>query len=128
MSFTYDPATEIGKVRMLIPDRDSQHYVFQDEEIQVFLELNASSLRCAAAEALETIASDTAMVLKVISILDLTTNGAATANALMARAATLRASADQSEEEEEALFDWAETTETVFQQRERLWKQGLRSR
>ena len=34
MAFTYDPTTDIGKIRMLVPDRDSQNYVFQDEEIQ----------------------------------------------------------------------------------------------
>ena len=127
MTFTYDPTTDIGKIRMLIPDRDSQTFVFQDEEIQAFLELNGSSVKRAVAEALEVIASDTAMVLKVISILDLTTNGAATASALMARAEKLRESADQAEAGEDALFDWAETAETVFQQRERIWKQGLRS-
>lgn len=127
MTFTYDLTTNIGMVRMLIPDRDEQSALFQDEEIQAFLELNGSSVKRAAAEALEVIASDTAMVLKVISILDLTTNGAQTSAELRARAATLRESADQAEAGEEALFDWAETAETAFQQRERIWKQGLRS-
>lgn len=127
MSFTYDASTSIGKVRMLIPDRDEQHAVFTDEEIQAYLEMNDSSVKRAAAEALETIASDNAMTLKVISLLDLSTNGAATSSALMARAAKLRESADQAEAGAEALFDWAEPAETVFQQRERIYKQALRS-
>lgn len=127
MTFSYDVTTSIGKVRMLIPDRVEEHALFTDAEIQAYLEMNDSSVKRAAAEALETIASDNAMVLKVITIMDLSTNGAATASALMARAARLRQSADDAEAGEEALFDWAEPAETVFQQRERIYKQALRS-
>lgn len=127
MTFTYDVSTSTGKVRMLIPDRDEQNVIFQDDEIQAFLSLNDSSVKRAAAEALETIASDQALTLKVISLMDLSTNGASLATALMARAKQLRESADQTDAEDGELFDWAETAETTFQKRERIYKQAQRN-
>lgn len=126
MAFTYDLNTAVGKVRKLIPDRDPQNAVFQDEEIQDFLTENSDSVRRAAAEALETIATDQALTLKVIQTLDLSTNGAALMNSLMTRATRLRETADQTEAEEEALFDFAEMTNTEFQKRERVYKQTQR--
>ena len=33
MAFTYDVSTNIGKVRMLIGDKDDSHPIFQDEEV-----------------------------------------------------------------------------------------------
>ena len=100
MTITYDTATNIGKTRMLIPDRDLTDAVFQDVEIQAFLDLNDASVRRAAAEALETIASDQAMTLKVIRLLDLSTDGRAVSQALLERAARLREAAGQAEEGE----------------------------
>ena len=81
MAFTYDVTTNIGKVRMMIPDRVEDSAIFEDGEIQAYLDMNDSNVRRAAAEALETIASDEAMTLKVISTLDITTNGASTSSA-----------------------------------------------
>lgn len=127
MAFTYDVSTDVGKVRMLIPDRDEQSVIFQDDEIDAYLALNDLSHRRAAAEALETIASDQALTLKVIRTLDLETNGASLMNSLMARAKQLRETADVAEAGDEALFDWAEMSETEFQKRERVYKQAQRS-
>ena len=53
MAFTYDLATEIGKVRLLISDSDVTSFHFTDEEIQVFLTMASSSLLIAAGYALE---------------------------------------------------------------------------
>jgi hypothetical protein len=128
LSFTYVVSTDIGKVRMLIPDRDEPNAIFQDDEIQAFLDLNDASVKRAAAEALETIASDQALTLKVISTLDLTTNGASLSSALLERAKVLRTAADLAEEgEDDVLFDYAEIPETIFQKRERVTKQGQRT-
>jgi len=127
MTITYDTATNIGKTRMLIPDRDLSSAVFQDVEIQAFLDLNDQTVRRAAAEALETIASDQAMTLKVIRLLDLSTDGRAVSQALLERAARLREAADQAEEGEEGgLFDYAEMVTGAFTERERILKQALR--
>ncbi len=55
MAHTYDLTTEIGKVRLLIDDRDIDPITdaqFSDEEIQVFLDIGGSILM-AAAKALE---------------------------------------------------------------------------
>lgn len=39
MSFTYDPTTPLGKVRLLIPDTDSANVIFSDQEITAFFEI-----------------------------------------------------------------------------------------
>lgn len=57
MTFTYNLADSIGKVRLLISDTDVADAQFSDEEIQVFLTLASSSLLLAASYALESWAS-----------------------------------------------------------------------
>ena len=94
MTFTYDLTTDRGKVRLLVPDRVSTDYLFQDDEIDAFLSVEVASVKRAAALCLETIASDIAMIDKVIKLLDLQTDGAKTSDALLKRAATLREQAD----------------------------------
>ena len=94
MTFTYDLSTARGKVRLLVPDRVSDNYLFSDDEIDAFLSVESSSVKNAAALCLETIASDIAMIDKVIKLLDLQTDGAKTSDALLARAKTLRDQAD----------------------------------
>ena len=126
MTFTYDTTTDIGKVRMLIPDRDEGNAIFQDSEIQAYLDLNDSSVKRATAEALETIASDQALTLKVISTLDLSTNGASVSDALMRRAEKLRAVAEDEDAGNGALFDYGEMVVNEFTKRERVQKQYKR--
>ena len=127
MTFSYDPTTEVGKVRMLIPDRVEENAVFSDEEIAAYLEMNEANVRRAAAEALETIASDEAMTLKVISTLDLTTNGASTSAAILERAKILRQQAAEADAGEEGgMFDYAEMIPNAFTRRERVLNQALR--
>lgn len=127
MTFTYDPANSIGKVRMLIPDRVEDDAVFSDEEIEAYLSMNDSNVRRAAAEALETIASDEAMTLKVMSTLDLTTNGASTSASILERAKILRDKADEADlAEDGGGFDYAEMDVNTFTRRERIMKQALR--
>lgn len=53
MTVTYDLVTSIGKVRLLINDKDVLNPVFQDEEITYFLTENGNSVNMAAAVALE---------------------------------------------------------------------------
>ena len=126
MAFTYDTSTDNGKVRLLIFDTAASSYVFEDEELAVFLSIEGSSLKRAAALALETMASNEAFVLKVITLMDLRTDGAATANALLKRAALLRSQADDEEFADDASFDWAEWVVDDFSRRERMAKQVLR--
>lgn len=90
MAYTYDLSNSIGKVRLLIPDSQQTTAVFSDEEITAFLALESSSVRRATALALETIASNEALTLKVVRLLDVQTDGAKLADSLLKRAATLR--------------------------------------
>lgn len=128
MAFTYDTGTAAGQVRLLIFDTNAASYVFEDAEIAVFLALESSSVKRAAALALETMASNEAFVLKVIRLLDLQTDGARTADALMKRAAALRSqAADDDTAEDGGAFDIAEWVVDDFSGRERLMKQWLRT-
>lgn len=99
MAFTYDPNTDRGKVRLLITDNNSESPIFNDTEIDTFLELSAydgeNDILIAAAYALETIATNEALVQKVIKTLDLSTDGTRVADAIMKRARELRNQADQ---------------------------------
>lgn len=126
MTFTYSAATDAGKVRLLITDVDDQHPIFQDDEIEAFLELNDSNIKRAAASALDTIASKQALVLKVIRLLDLSTDGASTARALREHADRLRIEAENDDAGDGGLFDYAEMNLNAFTARERVIKQAQR--
>ena len=128
MAFTYDPATSAGKVRLLIPDRVDSGHLFEDDEIDTFLALESSSIKRAAALALETAASDNALVLKVIKLLDLSTDGARTSAALLERAGKLRSQADAEDSADEGgSFDVVEWTVNDFAYRERMRNEALRN-
>lgn len=126
MAFTYDLTTDRGKVRLLIPDRSEATMFFSDAEIDAFLVLETGVQR-ATALALETMASDQAMVLKVIRVLDLTTDGRAVSQALLERAAKLRTQAAEAEAAEDGgAFDIAEWSVSPFAEREIVWNDALR--
>lgn len=125
MAFTYDVSTDRGKVRMLVPDSSATNYVFEDAEVDAFLSLEGA-VRRAAALALETIASNEALTLKVIRVLDLQTDGAKTSDALLKRAGLLRGQADAADAASGDLFDWGEMVLDDFSARERLGAQWLR--
>lgn len=87
-------AESVRLVRLLTGDKAAREYIFTDDEMESFLELSNGNVYYAAADALDAIASNTAYTLKVLTILDVTTNGQATAEAIRASAAALRAKAD----------------------------------
>ncbi len=127
MAFTYDLTSDAGKVRLLIPDTSETGYVFEDAEIAAFLALE-TDVRRSAALALETIASSQALTLKVIKVLDLQTDGAKVSDALLKRAAKLRAQAEEAEATEDGGgFDVIEMVPNAFAYRERVWNEMLRS-
>ena len=127
MAYTYDVSTGIGQVRLLITDTDEDNPIFQDAEIQAFLDLNNSSVKRAAAQALDTIASNETLVQKRIRLLDLSTDGPAVAAELRKHAAQLREEAEDADAETaEGLFDWAEMAVDEFTARERVIKEELR--
>src|SRR5450759_3180526 len=89
---TYDPTTDAGKVRLLITDTDTTDEIFTDAEITTFLSaaISGGDIFLAAANALETIARSEVLVQKVISLLDLTTDGSSVAAELRLSAQVLR--------------------------------------
>jgi len=78
------------QVRLLITDSDPEHYIFTNVEIDNFLIMEDNNIKLASATALDTIATNEALVLKVIKLLDLQTDGAKLAETLMKRAEKLR--------------------------------------
>jgi len=120
MAFTYDVSTDRGKVRLLITDVQEANPLFQDAEIDAFLTLN-TSVRMAAAAALEVIAASEVLVLKKIVNLDLETDGPAVARELRELAKQLRA-----QETAVGAFDIAEQIVDPFTEREYWLKQAQR--
>lgn len=91
--------TATQMVRTLANDyfpADTSQQVFSDDEIDGFYALEGNSVKRAAAQAIDTIADNEALVSKVIKTQGgITTDGAKVADALRKRAATLRQQADQ---------------------------------
>ncbi|HEX8834979.1 MAG TPA: hypothetical protein VF719_12300 [Abditibacteriaceae bacterium] len=79
----------ISRVRKHIPDREAP-FSFDDDEIADFLEENNDVPKLAAADALESKATDEAFVQKVQTTLGEQTDGAKTADVVLKRAAMLR--------------------------------------
>lgn len=122
MSFTNDPTTSIGLIRMRISDRDSANVIFQDEDLQAFLTFEGDALRASAA-ALEAIAVNQALTLKVIKLLQLSTDGAKLADTLLKAAGNYRTQAEFIDAASGTDFDWATFIDDPFAARERLLKQ-----
>jgi hypothetical protein len=91
---SFDPSTPAGKVRLIISDLDRENLMFSGDEIDAFLSLEDGSVKRAAAQALDAIASNEALVQKKIKLLDLQTDGPAVAKALREHATALRAQDD----------------------------------
>lgn len=129
MTYTTDVSTYIGLVRMRIFDRNPDNPVFQDEDItSVYNTLERQSIKRTAAFMLETIATQQALILKVMKNLQLSTDGAKLADSLQKQAAELRSQADIEDTfvAGSTAFDWAEQVFDVFSERERIVKEMLR--
>lgn len=123
-----DYTTPEGQVRLLIPDvvklvdpRDLQaepEYIFSDDQIAGFLAIERGNIKRAAASAVDVIATDEALVLKVIKTDDKETDGSKLLKELSVRAARLRADADR-EELGDTVFDLAEFT---YDPRDWAWR------
>lgn len=118
---TYVIGTDVGKVRLLCRDTDVDNALFNDDEINAFLAMESNDVRMAAALALETIAADETLVLKRISLMNLSTDGPAVAKSLRESAQRLREQAEM-----DAEFDWAEMTVDQFSAREIARNEWLR--
>lgn len=93
MAITTDPATDVGRVRLLVTDL-TEPALLTDEQITALLAMEGGNVKAAAAAALETIARSETLISKKIRTQDLATDGPAVAQELRASAAALRAQAD----------------------------------
>lgn len=104
----YDEA-DLRILRSLVNDTATADAdrLFPDNELSDFLDLEAGSIKRAAAQILDTIADNEALVGKAIRTQDLTTDGAKVAESLRKRAASLRDQADRADAESDdgAYFD-----------------------
>lgn len=90
-------------VRLLISDTGTgDEQIFGGGEIAAFLTLEDGNVKLAAAQALDAIASNEAMVGKVIKTQDLSTDGPKVADALRKHALVLR---EQAAADDEGFFD-----------------------
>ena len=96
--------SDIDQVRLLIPDNDPGNQAFSDDQIQTFLSLSGNRVFLAAARALEVIATDEALIYKIVRTDDLSVNGVTGADFLLNRAKQLRADQDKADAEEGNAF------------------------
>lgn len=89
-AFTYDTATDIGKVRLFSTDTHADDFVFSDPELQVFLDTFSGSPMLAAAFALDLISVDAAKIAVITKDDNQTTDPTKMPELLAARAKTLR--------------------------------------
>ncbi|NBU93961.1 MAG: hypothetical protein EBS18_05415 [Actinobacteria bacterium] len=109
-----DYFTQIGQVRLLIPDTEQlenpkdlsedPQYIFSDAQIQAFLALYNSNIKRAAAAAKLALATSEALISKVIKTYDFATDGAKLGAELRAQAKQL-----QDEAREDDMYDSFET-------------------
>lgn len=71
MAFTYDITTDIGKTRLKLGDTSSSGNVFEDDEIEYFLDVGGS-VNAAVAEGLKVLIVDRARRAKSFSMQGLT--------------------------------------------------------
>ena len=99
--FPVDTSTPLGVVRLLVPDMTtdtgdaSGNYMFSDAMITALLGLYSQNVKRAAARAIEIVATDQALLTKVIKTDDLSVNGATLADSLLKQAQALRDDANR---------------------------------
>jgi hypothetical protein len=126
MAFTYDLATNRGKVRLKIRDTDEAvptRQIFQDDEIDFFLtEAGGADLNLAAAGALDAISANAALLAKATKIGDYSIDSKAMAEAVMKVAAHYRALSENA-----PAFDYAELNLSPFSEAELIWNDMVRN-
>lgn len=129
-----DFTTPNGQVRAIIPDIDEENLIFQTappagtDLIDVYLTIEKGNVKRAAAMAIEAIARDEALLLKVIRMGIYEADGAKLANTLLESARMYRTQADTDElrDGEDAGFEIAEQIGTSWQEAQHIWHEAQR--
>jgi len=99
--YPVDMNSPLGLVRLLVPDLTTDtgtstgDYLFSDAMLNALLGLYSQNVKRAAARAIEILATDQALLTKVIRTDDLSVNGATLADALLKQAKALQDDADR---------------------------------
>lgn len=99
-----DYTSDVGRVRLLINDVDESNLVFPDNQLAAFLALEKDSVKRAAAQAIDSQATNEALALKVLKDHQVTTDGAKLADAMRRHADSLRKQAREDEDAEDDGF------------------------
>ena len=121
MAFTYDLSTNVGKVRLKIRDTDSTKKLFSDAELQFFVDDNDVDLDLAAADALEALVANAALLHKLEELGEYKIDSKGMAAALMKAAERYRARS-----EEAPAIDSAERNLSDFTAGQIIWNDLLR--
>ena len=108
-----DYTSAVGQVRVLTTDTvlltdphkplAEPEYLHSDAQLLAFLVLNGNKVKAAAADVIDTLATNEALISKKIRTEDLQTDGPAVANSLRLQATGLRAAQRREDEEAEML-------------------------
>lgn len=103
----------IAQVRLLVNDTNEDSPVFADVEYVQFLTLENQSIKRAAAQAVDTIADNEALVAKYVRDHEITVDGTKVADSLRKRADSLRAQAldDEQRAGDDAYFEFIPPTD-----------------
>ncbi len=128
MTYTLDRSTSIGQVRVLVPGESvDATNVFEDEDLQVFLDLNDTIVLLAAAQALERIATDQLLLLKKVKVDVITVDGRAVSDGFLALAARYRGVYETGGAAGDEDIQIAEMVVDAPTFAEQLWNDWLRS-
>lgn len=123
MTWSYDPTTDVGKVRLRISDTQMTRPIFDDEDIEAFLEMASDSIPLAAAMACETIALNELLCLKVVNLMGaVVTDAASAAKQYKSLASALREEHAGTATSTAPGFVSIEMADDFLQRRERYWK------
>jgi len=125
VTWTFNPTTDLGKCRLLCSDTDATRQIMSDEDLAAFIVM-AGHYMPAAAMALDSIAANEVLSLKVLNIMGMATDGASVAKMLMLRAQKIRDDYERYAAANGPGFATAEMPDGAFAWEEKILKEYMR--
>jgi len=125
VTWTFNPTTDLGKCRLLCSDTDATRQIMSDEDLAAFIVM-AGHYMPAAAMALDSIAANEVLSLKVLNIMGMATDGASVAKMLMLRAQKIRDDYERYAAANGPGFATAEMPDGSFAWEEKILKEYMR--